>query len=118
MLSSSAATFRRGEVWYARHGSTVGHEQRGDRPCLIVSADLFNAGPSSLVVACPMTTRRRGWRWHVEVEPGGAGLTPGGFIMSEQVRAMSKERFRRRAGRVDADVLAEVERRLRVLMVL
>ncbi len=108
--------FLRGDVWYAQHSPTPGHEQRGERPCLIISTDGFNAGPAGLVVACAMTTRARRYRWHVEVTPPEANLDRRGFVMCEQVRTLSKGRFRRRMGRVETATLAEVEHRLRILM--
>ncbi len=110
--------FLRGDVWFAQHSPTRGREQRGDRPCLIVSVDGFNHGPATLIVACPMTTRRRGYRWHVEVRPPEANLSRVGFVMCEQVRTMAKDRFRRRVGAISRGTLSDVERRLHMLMAL
>ena len=121
-MSESAPQPRRGDIWFAQHSPTRGREQpssphhRGDRPCLVVSHDLFNAGPAGLVVACPMTTTERGVRWHVEVAPPEANLDQRGFVMSEAVRSMAKERFRRRVGTVEGITLERVEERLRILL--
>ena len=108
---------RRGDIWFAQHSPTQGREQRGARPCLVVSHDFFNAaGPAGLVVACPMTTTEREVRWHVDVSPPEANLDQRGFVMSEAVRSMAKGRFRRRVGAVEASTLERVEQRLRVLL--
>src|SRR5450759_1032421 len=41
-----------------------GHEQRGRRPALVVSNDLFNKH-TGLCIACPITNRRRDYPFHV-----------------------------------------------------
>jgi mRNA interferase MazF len=115
-MSESALQPRRGDIWFAQHSPTRGREQRGDCPCLVVSHDLFNAGPADLVVACPMTTTERGVRWHVEITPPEANLDQRGFVMSEAVRSMAKGRFRRRVGAIEAGTMDRVEERLRILL--
>jgi len=108
---------RRGEVWLAELGPTRGHEQSGERPVLIVSADPINQGPADLVVAVPFTTRRRGIPTHVEVRPPDGGLRDVSFAMCEQVRSLAAERIGPRPfGRVPAAVLHSVEERLRFVL--
>lgn len=107
---------RRGEIWLANHSPTEGREQHGDRPCLVVSHDLFNSGPAELVIACPMTTTHRRIRWHVRVDLPEAGVDRVGYIMCENVCVMSKTRFRRMVGTVEVSTMGLVEERLRNLL--
>lgn len=118
MLSAPihATAASRGDVWFARFSPTVGREQRGDRPALVVSANRLNQSRAALVMACPLTTTGRGIPWHVAVDAPEGGLTRRSFILCEQMRAMSTERFRRRVGRVEDVTMALVEERLRMLM--
>ena len=106
----------RGDVWDLNFDPTVGHEQAGARPALIVSVDLFNEGPAELVVVAPITRTARMVRWHVPVAPPEGGLTAQSFIQCESVRAVSKRRLKRRRGRVSDATLHQVEDRLRILM--
>lgn len=76
-MTTSLPAPRRGEVWDIDFDPIVGHEQGGRRPGLIVSVDPFNAGPSTLVFAVPMTRTDRGVPAHVPVSPPKAGSTPG-----------------------------------------
>ena len=46
-----------------------GHEQRGRRPALVVSNDLFNK-PTGLCIACPVTNTRRDYPFHVSIPEG------------------------------------------------
>jgi len=48
---------RRGEVWFADLNPTLGHEQSGRRPILIVSADAYNTSRVGLVIALPLTSK-------------------------------------------------------------
>jgi mRNA interferase MazF len=60
-----------------------GHEQKGRRPALVVSNDLFNRH-TGLAIVCPVTNTDRGYPFHLRV-PRGSSLT--GFVMVEQVKS-------------------------------
>jgi mRNA interferase MazF len=108
---------RRGEVWLADLEPTRGHEQSGQRPVLIVSADPINQGPADIVVAVPFTTRSRGVPSHVEVRPPHGGLRELSHAMCEQVRSLATERLGPRPfGTVPGVVLSAVEDRLRLVL--
>ena len=106
----------RGDVWDISFDPTLGHEQAGLRPALIVSVDLFNTGPAELVVAIPITRTARRVRWHVQVNPPEGGLVSESFVQCENVRSVSKVRLKRLRGRVSAGTMWEVEGRLRILL--
>lgn len=106
----------RGEIWTADLDPSRGHEQAGKRPVLVVSADAFNSGPAGLVVVVPITSKAKGIRAHILVEPGGTGLRTKSFVISEQPRTISKERLTRQLGSVSAAVMNDVEMWLRVLL--
>lgn len=106
----------RGDVWDLNFDPTVGHEQAGIRPALIMSVDLFNEGPAELVVVAPITRTQRRIRWHVAVRPPEGGLSSESFIQCENVRSVSKHRLKRRRGRISEDTLGQVEDRLRILL--
>lgn len=112
-------TIRRGEVWLADPRPTRGHQQTGNRPVLIVSADPFNQSPAGLVIAVPLTTTRRGLPTHIEVRPPDGGLRDTSFAMCEQLRALSADRLASRPfGAVSPPVLRAVEDRLQLLLAL
>ena len=106
----------RGDVWDLSLDPTLGHEQAGVRPALVVSVDIFNEGPAELVVVIPITRTQRRVRWHVQVSPPEGGLVSESFIQCENVRSVSKTRFKRLRGRVSANTMLQVEDRLRILL--
>jgi mRNA interferase MazF len=81
-----------------------GHEQRGRRPALVVSNDLFNRH-TGLCIACPVTNARRDYPFHVTI-PDGCAVT--GVVMVEQVKSVDyRARSVKRIGPAPDAVLAE-----------
>lgn len=75
---------RKGDYIALTFDPQAGHEQRGRRPALVVSNDLFNTH-TGLCVVCPITNTRRSYPFHVPI-PEGAELS--GFVMVEQVESI------------------------------
>src|SRR3989339_2126792 len=78
----------------------AGHEQKGRRPALVVSKDLFNAR-TGLVIACPITNANRRYPFHVAIP---AGIVVTGFVMVDQVKSL--DYHSRKAKRIDKDPAA------------
>jgi mRNA interferase MazF len=106
----------RGDVWTAKLDPTIGHEQGGVRPSLIVSEDILNRSPAGLVIVAPITGSDRGIVAHVRIPSGEGGLAKRSVILTDQVRAISIERLGRRLGGVSSATMAEVAERLRYLL--
>ena len=105
-----------GEVWLADLDPTVGHEQAGERPVLVLSISAFNQSPAGLVVVLPITTRIRGIPWHVLVSPPEGGLTRPSAILCEGLRSVSQQRLQHQMGIASAATMQAVQDRLRILM--
>jgi mRNA interferase MazF len=78
--------------------------------------DLFNRGPADLVIVLPFTSKAKGVRCHVVVDPPEAGLRQRSFIKCEDLRSIAKERLLERWGGVPSDTMAEVEDQVRILL--
>jgi mRNA interferase MazF len=82
-----------------------GHEQKGRRPALVISNDLFNKA-TGLCIVCPVTNTRRDYPFHVAI-PDGLGVT--GAVMVEQVKSLDfRARSVKRIGPSPEPVLEEV----------
>ena len=58
----------RGEVWMFDLNPKKGREQKGVRPCLVVSTDALNRSDFGTVIICPVTTTERPhFKWRVAV---------------------------------------------------
>ena len=106
----------RGEIWMIDLDPTRGHEQAGTRPALVVSDDVFNSGPAGLVIVLPLTSKPKGVRSHVAVQPPEGGLRKPSFIKCEDVRSVAVERLGKRLGVISTATMEAVALRLRILM--
>ena len=67
---------------------------------------------ATLVIVMPITSQRRGWSNHVAVDPPGLLDRPS-WVMTEQVRTISRNRIQSRLGLVSSECLDEVRLWLR-----
>ena len=61
--------FEQGDIVYLDFDPQAGHEQRGRRPALVVSNNLFNR-VSSLTMVCPITHTDRNHPFHSRLDEG------------------------------------------------
>ncbi len=113
---SSVVNPARGEIWQVDLDPTIGREQAGRRPALIVSVNELNSGPRGLAVVIPVTGTIRGLPTHISIDPPEGGLTDPSAIMVEQVRSISRHRFSHRRGAVTPRTMAQVEEVMRIVL--
>ena len=95
---------RKGDFVALTFDPQSGHEQRGRRPALVVSNDLFNRH-TGLCIACPITRTQRDFPFHVPI-PEDQDVQ--GFVMVEQVKSIDfRSRRARRIGRAPTGILEE-----------
>lgn len=93
-------------VW-ADLSPTAGREQSGRRPVLIVSSENYLSVVDSMAIVVPLTKKNRGWPNHVRSE-GSTGLLVDSWIMTEQIRTISRTRIVSVRGEVSAQCLSAV----------
>jgi mRNA interferase MazF len=74
----------RGDLVWIDLDPTRGHEQGGRRPAIVLSAQFYNAR-SKLLVACPITSRVKGYTFEVPVPDG---LAVEGVVLADHVRTL------------------------------
>ena len=107
---------KRGEIWWVDLKTSRGHEQSGKRPGLVISDDIFNAGPADLVVVLPLTTRDKKIPLHEKIDPPEGGLTEVSYIKCEDIRSVSKQRLSIRIGKVEDRTLKAVQEKVKILL--
>ena len=112
----SASEPNRGDVWSISLDPTLGREQAGTRPALVLSVDKFNHGPAELIVVLPITSKDKKQPIHVTVRPPEGGLSMLSFVKCEDIRSVSKQRLKQFCGTVSAQTMAEIEKRIRILL--
>lgn len=108
VIELSRAPIEPGSVWFCDFDPVRGREQGKDRPALVVSSMFhLRLTGAALVSVLPLTSvERTGWLHRVHIADGG------GWVITEQVRTIAAQRFRRPAPEihVSTDELAEVRR--------
>ncbi len=90
-----------GEIWLFDPDPTLGNEiGKKIRPCLIVSNNNWNKIRTGLVIIIPLTSIKKQISTHVQIDPPEGGLTVQSFALCEQIRSISKERLKKRVGKV------------------
>ena len=101
------AKILRGEIRWADLNPTIGHEQSGERPVLILSQDVFNdrSGP---VIAMALTSHEQRAGFPLTHEINTAALPKRSWVKISQIRTLSTERIGRRIGSLRPSELEHV----------
>lgn len=99
----------RGSIVWAQLDPTVGREQTGRRPALVVASTRYLATATSLAIIVPVTTVNRGWPNHIRLRGDNLGLDRASYAMTEQPRTIDRTRITSVVGVVDETTLREVE---------
>ena len=94
------ARILRGDIVWADLNPTVGHEQAGMRPVLIVSREAFNIR-SGTVIAMPLTSRAGSAGFPLSVEITSAKLSKRSWVKISQIRTLSTKRLGKRMARLE-----------------
>jgi mRNA interferase MazF len=107
---------RRGEIWLVSLGAARRGEPGKNRPAVIVSVEEILAGvEDELLVIVPLSSSRAPSPLRPRVSPA-EGLDDESAAICRGVRAISRRRLLRRAGTVEPETLAEIERALALIL--
>lgn len=107
----------RGTVVLVELDPTVGHEQRGTRPCVAVSDPVVNVDQRfPLIAVVPVTGTPGDGALYPELSPGASGLTKTSYALVDQLRSIDKRRIRRVFGRIRKNELAELDQGLELFL--
>ena len=95
----------------------VGHEQKGVRPCVVVSApEVIAEQRYPLVCVIPITGTPGKGALYPRLAPGASGLSKPSFALIDQLRSVDKRRVTRFLGRVSMDELKTIDEGLRLYL--
>ena len=100
-----------GDLVWLTFDPQAGHEQAGRRPALVLSPARYNA-TRGMMICCPMTSRLKGYVFEV-----GVGADPPSAVLVDQIKSLDwRARGARPKGKVNSQVLVEVQAKLRALL--
>ncbi len=75
---------QRGDLVWLSFDPQAGHEQAGRRPAFVLSPESYNR-KTGLFLACPITSRVKGYPFEV---PLPDGLAVAGVILADQIKSL------------------------------
>jgi mRNA interferase MazF len=101
------ARILRGEIRWADLEPARGREQKGLRPVLVLSHDVFNER-SETVIALAITSQVPRVGFPLTLELKARGLPKRSWVKIGQIRTLSIERIGKKLGRASAEEMSEV----------
>ena len=78
---------KQGDIVYVDLDPTKGHEQRGTRPAIVISNNVFNEHTKMLIL-CPITSNTKDYPTHYKLEDTKKIV---GAVLCEHIRSMDYE---------------------------
>ena len=100
-----------GDIVWLQFDPQADHEQAGHRPALVLSPLRYNE-KRGMMICCPMTSRIKGYAFEVV-----ASRNPPSVILADQLKSIDwRARQAAKKGRVSAEILADVQAKIRSLL--
>ena len=107
----------RGTIVLVELDPTVGHEQRGVRPCIAVSDPAVNADQRfPLIAVVPVSGTPGEGALYPVLSPGKSGLTKTSYALIDHLRSIDKRRIRRVFDSVTSHELTAVDQGLELFL--
>ncbi len=105
---------KRGDIYYADLNPTVGCEQGGIRPVLIIQNNTGNHFSPTVIAAAITGRRKKDMPTHVLLDEEGTRLFTDSCILLEQVRTIDRERLKEYVGHADEETMQKVDNAIAV----
>jgi mRNA interferase MazF len=105
---------KRGQIYYCDFNPTVGSEQGGYRPCLVIQNNMGNRYSPTTIVAI-ITTRKTKANLPTHIWLNAeCGLPKESMVECEQIRTIDKKRLKEFCGTVSQEVMKEIDLGLKI----
>lgn len=106
---------KRGDIFYADLRPVVGSEQGGIRPVLIIQNDIGNKhSPTVICAAITSKMNKAKLPTHIEIDSSSYAIVKDSVILLEQLRTIDKQRLKDKVCHLDAELLNQVSKALRI----
>ncbi len=115
MVINKKVDIMRGDIYMADLSETIGSEQGGLRPVVIIQNDTGNKYSPTLIVI-PMTSQKKRYvPTHVDVGTEG-GLTKSSTVLCEQIKTIDKSRLIKHIGTFTSNTMQRINQALCISM--
>lgn len=100
---------KQGEIWNVYFDPIKGSEQGGNRPAVIISGNTLNKN-LGVIIVCPLSTAIHNYEGNPVLTPTKEnGLKHTSEILVFHIRSLSKDRFKRKSGKITNKELKKVK---------
>jgi mRNA interferase MazF len=110
-VAKKSGSFDRGDIVWLDFAPTLGHEQTGRRPVLVLSPQNYNDA-SGLLLVCPITSKVKGYPFEVPI----TGKIKGAVLANHVRSVASVERNAKLAGKATTQEILRVKNMLELLL--
>jgi mRNA interferase MazF len=101
------ARILRGDILWANLDPTLGHEQSGSRPVLVLSQNIFN-DRSGTVIAVALTSQQPSAGFPLTLELSDPRLPKKSWVKISQIRVLSVQRLGKKLGKATPQELEDI----------
>ncbi len=106
---------KKGDIYYADLSPSVGSEQSGTRPVLIVQNNIGNKFSPTVIAAAITSHQKNNLPTHITIKSKECqGLKKDSVVLLEQIRTLDKKRLIFKLGSIKPDRLQQIDRALSV----
>lgn len=111
-----AAELKRGDIVYIDLDPIRGSETGKKRPCVVIQNDVGNKYSPTTIIA--VVTSQKGlakeYPTDVWINKGEGGLHFASIVLCDQIRTIDRRRIIKKIGRLDASLMKEINRAIKV----
>jgi len=104
---------KRGDVFYADLEPTIGSEQGGIRPVLVVQNNVGNKYSPTVVVLPISSAKKSEMPTHIRI-CGSKMLPQNSVVLAEQIRTIDRDRLQKYVGSVGLEIMKKVEMAMKI----
>ena len=107
----------RGTIVLVSLDPTRGHEQRGVRPCVVITdPEVIKDQKFPMGCVIPVTKTAGEGALYPSLQPGSSGLRDKSFVLVDQVRSVDKRRIVKAYGEIRDEELKNIDEGLRLFL--
>ncbi len=106
-------TVKRGDIFYADLSGTIGSEQGGIRPVLVVQNNVGNLHSPTIIIAPISTAGKHYLPVHIRIGRNGR-LSRDSTVFLEQIRTIDRQRILHYVGTLDGEMMRKVDDAIKI----
>lgn len=106
--------FKRGDVLLVNLDPTVGSEQKGTRPVVVIQNDVGNEYSPLIIIAAITSKVKKIFDIHVHVFPPEGGLAKESIVLLNQIRTIDKSRVIKKKGTFSKEIVRKINNALKI----